>query len=586
MTGTEGTREAFDASRLPAAASFADVMARVPAAIAVTRGNRHALVYGNDAFHILCASSNEAALGMPLTDLLPEAERTTLSAVLDRAFRTARVARNRRLVPTGEDRLPLSCSVWPSVDRAGETTHLVIELRASTQSELALALQREVAERLLLSAFREQDAAALAETLRRTSAFLAAESRRLAESLEEAATLLAMEKMALPYVGDWCIVDILGESDAMVRLAIVHPDPAKHAMLEELDGRWVPHPGDVFGLPAALRNGRSCVIAHAEVDEAFGTSARDPDVFNVVRELRAGPLLTVPLVTRKQLIGAVTFVGGQPDRPFTVDDIELAEDLASRSAMALDRARAYGEAVALKESALIANEAKTRFLGMMSHELRTPLNAIGGYVELMAMELHGPLTDEQRADLARIRTNQRYLMGLISDLLNFTRVGTGHLPYDLVDIGAFDVLVSSIGLVEVLIAQKGIVLAGIACDMDIVARGDYEKVVQILVNLLSNAIKFTPAGGELVIDYAAKGDVVQLRVCDTGIGIPPEKLDVIFDPFVQLRSSTAEQGGGIGLGLAISRGLARGMHGDLTVESTIHEGARFTLTLPRSPAPP
>src|SRR6202011_5691892 len=133
--------------------------------------------------------------------------------------------------------------------------------------------------------------------------------------------------------------------------------------------------------------------------------------------------------------------------------IELAEALASRSAMALDRARAYGEAIALKVRAEAANDAKSTFLGMMSHELRTPLNAIGGYVDLMDLEIHGPLTEAQRVDLSRIRSNQRYLTGLITDLLNLTTVGSGHLIYNTDDIIAHEVLADSVALVEPLIAQ-------------------------------------------------------------------------------------------------------------------------------------
>ena len=117
-------------------------------------------------------------------------------------------------------------------------------------------------------------------------------------------------------------------------------------------------------------------------------------------------------------------------------------------------------------------------------------------------------------------------------------------------------------------------------------RGDAEKISQILVNLLSNAIKFTPPGGRLIIDCEATGRVVMMRVADTGIGIPQHKLDAIFEPFVQVKGGSLGPEGGIGLGLAISRGLARAMDGDLTVESTLGQGSRFTLTLPAAPAQP
>ena len=212
-----------------------------------------------------------------------------------------------------------------------------------------------------------------------------------------------------------------------------------------------------------------------DVDAALVTATHDPEVYRALQEIGLGPLLTVPLIIRERLVGAVTFVGGRHGRPFTPEDMELAEDLASRSAMALDRARLYGEAIALKARAESASQAKSAFLGMMSHELRTPLNAIGGYVDLIDMEIHGPVTEAQHVDLARIRTNQRYLMGLISDLLNFTKVGSGQLAYDVGDIIARDVLEASVALVEPLIAQKGLIYDGIACDASIVARGDRRR---------------------------------------------------------------------------------------------------------------
>jgi signal transduction histidine kinase len=138
-------------------------------------------------------------------------------------------------------------------------------------------------------------------------------------------------------------------------------------------------------------------------------------------------------------------------------------------------------------------------------------------------------------------------------------------------------------LIEPLIAQRHLVFDGVKGAGGIVARADAEKVTQILVNLLSNAIKFTPTGGHIGAEYAAIGDTVALTVSDSGIGIVPEKLEAIFEPFVQLKEGLADREAGVGLGLAISRDLARAMSGDLTVTSVIDGGSRFTLILPAAP---
>jgi signal transduction histidine kinase len=156
------------------------------------------------------------------------------------------------------------------------------------------------------------------------------------------------------------------------------------------------------------------------------------------------------------------------------------------------------------------------------------------------------------------------------------------MSYAISDINGSEALTHAIQLIEPLIAQRGLVFDGISCDSSVIARADPEKVAQILVNLLSNAIKFTPAGGHISGECAAVDDTVTLSISDTGPGVPRDKWEAIFGRFVQLKEDPAERESGVGLGLAISRDLARAMNGDLTVESPEGKGARFTLSLPRA----
>jgi signal transduction histidine kinase len=236
----------------------------------------------------------------------------------------------------------------------------------------------------------------------------------------------------------------------------------------------------------------------------------------------------------------------------------------------------------LADDAETANRAKAAFLRAMSHELRTPLNAIGGYIDILDLGLRGPVTEQQHADFARVKNSQQHLAALITQILNFARVGSGSVSYAVIDVNGCDALRHAIELIEPLVAERELVLEEVSGDPGIVARADPEKVTQILVNLLSNAIKFTPPGGHIRAECAAVDDAVNLTITDTGLGIAPEKLDAIFEPFIQLKEGLADREGGIGLGLSISRDLARGMKGDLTVESTEGKGARFTLSLPRA----
>ena len=216
----------------------------------------------------------------------------------------------------------------------------------------------------------------------------------------------------------------------------------------------------------------------------------------------------------------------------------------------------------------------------MSHDFRTPLNAIAGYADLMEMGIHGPVTEAQQADLGRIKRSQKHLVGLINDILNFAKVSRSELSYAISDVNVRDVLEASVALVEPLIAQKGLSVDPIVCDRGVVARADAERVTQILLNLLSNAVRFTPSGGRLAFDCHSIEEDIFISVSDTGVGIRADKLEAIFDPFVQVTGGLADRDHGVGLGLAISRGLARAMGGDLSAESQFGVGSTFVLRLP------
>ena len=228
-----------------------------------------------------------------------------------------------------------------------------------------------------------------------------------------------------------------------------------------------------------------------------------------------------------------------------------------------------------------ANNAKSEFLTTMSHELRTPLNAIGGYVDLLEMELRGPITEAQRRDLQRVKASQQHLLGLISSVLDLSRIEAGQVAYTMVNVALDAFLAGLDALVAPQAAAKSVSLESKQCSPDLAVVADREKLRQVLLNLVSNAIRHTPAGGAITLSCESRGARVAILVDDTGPGIPEEKRDVIFEPFVQLDRSLSQSREGLGLGLAISRDLARGMGGDLGVESRSTTGARFVLTLPR-----
>jgi PAS domain S-box-containing protein len=237
---------------------------------------------------------------------------------------------------------------------------------------------------------------------------------------------------------------------------------------------------------------------------------------------------------------------------------------------------------ALNDELESASQAKNQFLATMSHELRTPLNAIGGYADLLMTGVYGPITEEQREALDRLWRAQRHLLGLINDVLNLARVESGRVDYRIEDVPVAPVAEELTAMIEPQITAKGQHYRVVPISKALKVRADHEKLIQILLNLLSNAVKFTPPGGSIALSASDDGGIVRFDVTDTGRGIPADKHESIFEPFVQVRVDPNKPNEGTGLGLAISRNLARGMSGELTVTSALGKGSTFSLTLPKS----
>jgi signal transduction histidine kinase len=235
-----------------------------------------------------------------------------------------------------------------------------------------------------------------------------------------------------------------------------------------------------------------------------------------------------------------------------------------------------------REEAEVSNRIKSDFLALLSHEFRTPLQAIFGYTELLEREIHGPLTDSQRRYLQRIQQSQQLLLGLIATILDFAKLDSGQpIDLELHPVGVHEVLMQMEGLVGAQLEEKGLHYAYRCEDPLLAVHADAGKVQQILLNLLANAIKFTDRGGAISLQCELEPDAVAIRVTDTGKGIPADKLDAVFEPFVQLKPRGAATSG-TGLGLPISRRLATAMGGSLGAQSEIGKGSTFTLRLPRA----
>jgi signal transduction histidine kinase len=417
--------------------------------------------------------------------------------------------------------------------------------------------------------------------------FLSRASEILVSSLDYESTIGQLAHVVVPRLADWCGVDLIDEAGQLRQLAVAHVDPDKTVWARELNRRYPPDPAAPTGVPNVIRTGRPELYPEIS-DELLAASAVDAEHLRILRQLGFTAAIVVPLQARGRVLGAMTLVSAESGRRYTDADLRLAQELGNRAAIAVDNALLYQQAVTARDVAERsravaedANAAKSAFLAQMSHELRTPLNAIDGYASLLELGVRGPLTGEQLKDIARIRRSQRHLLSLINDVLNYAKIEAGRVQFNLGPVALTPALEGLQPLVEPLLREREQRFTLQPLDSEVTITADADKLQQILLNLLSNAIKFTPRGGEIGVAASVENGHALISVTDTGMGIPTEKAEEIFEPFVQLRSDGSTPREGTGLGLAISRDLARGMGGDLTVTSIVGGGSTFVVRLPR-----
>lgn len=401
--------------------------------------------------------------------------------------------------------------------------------------------------------------------------FLSEASKVLASSLDYRTTLYALASLAVPTIADYCIIYMVEEGGKIYRLAMAHIDPAKEALLQELERLYPLDLSQEDGIVNVIKTGKPVLAAEVS-DTILSNAARDREHLKILRQLGAKSCIIVPLVARGRTLGGMSFTAAESGRRYGKEDLMLIEELSRRAAFAVDNARLYRESQE-------ANRIKDEFLAIVSHELRTPLNSMLGWAQLLRTRQFDRATTERA--LETIERNARAQTQLIEDLLDVSRILRGKISLSMLPVDLSQTIDAAIEAVRPSAEAKAIAISKVINPEVGRVLGDFNRLQQVVWNLLSNAIKFTPNGGRVQIELQRSRSFAEIQVSDTGMGISREFLPLVFDRFRQADSTTTRSHGGLGLGLAIVRHLVDLQGGSVFADSPGEGcGATFTVQLP------
>lgn len=396
---------------------------------------------------------------------------------------------------------------------------------------------------------------------------LARASEALTPSLQPDGVLEGLARFVVSSLSDYCIAYRLEADGHIVRVGTAHVDPAQQYLVEQLVEAGPPQLSDPYGAGAVMQTGTAVLVSDI-VPEMLVMGAQNPRHLEVLRQLRPCSSMIVPLKTHGRIFGALALVATvDSGRHYTSDDLALAQELAQRSALQYENARLYHQA-------LQAVRARDEMLAIVSHDLRSPLNAIVNATEVLALGV-----DEERRQrtCATIERAARRMNRLIQDLLDVTRIDEGRLALECQELDARSLLNEVASLYGQVAEARGVELKLLAGE-PLTLEGDRARLQQVLSNLVDNALKFTSEGGTVTLSAGLEGDEVRFVVADTGTGISEQRLPHLFDRFWSLGG---RRHGGVGLGLAIAKGIAEAHGGRVEVVSRPGRGSSFMLLVPR-----
>jgi signal transduction histidine kinase len=404
--------------------------------------------------------------------------------------------------------------------------------------------------------------------------FLADASATLAGLVDYGSTLQKVARLAVPHFADWAAVDMLDEGGALRRLAVAHVDPAKVELAHELHRRFPADPSAPQGAWNVIRSGRPEIIPEVS-DDLLAATVKDAGLLRILRELGLRSYMGVPLSVRGKVLGVITFIAAETGRRYDAGDLAVAEDLAHRAAVAIENARLYQE---VRE----ADRRKDEFLAILGHELRNPLAPISNALHVLKLPAASGRVVEQAREM--MERQVQHMVRLVDDLLDVSRIVRGKVELRKEPVELSTVVARAIETSQPLVEAEGHELTVALPPEPLRVSGDLVRLAQVVGNLLNNAARYTERGGRIRVECERVADRAVLRVRDTGVGIAPEALPRIWDMFVQAERRTKGSHGGMGIGLALVKGLVD-LHGG-TVEARSEgpgKGSEFAVTLPLLP---
>jgi PAS domain S-box-containing protein len=404
-----------------------------------------------------------------------------------------------------------------------------------------------------------------------TLRFLADASAALAELVDYESTLQKIAKLAVPFFADWCAVDMLDADGTVRRLAVAHIDPAKIAMVNELARRYPPDPNAERGVYNVLRCGQAEIMEDIP-DSLLVKSALDEEHLRAIRALGLRSYLCAPMRARGKIHGALTFVMAESGRRYRRDDLQVAEDLAHRAAVAVENAQLYHR---LRE----ADRRKDEFLATLAHELRNPLAPVRNGLQILRLAADKPEMMESTRQMMDRQLG--HMVRLIDDLLDVSRITRGKIELRKERVELSAVVQSALEASRSALEAAGHELTVTPPRRAVYLDADATRLAQVIGNLLNNAARYTPPGGHIWLNAEREDGEAVVRVRDTGLGIPPEMRMRVFEMFTQVNRQLERSQGGLGIGLALVRSLVHLHGGSIEARSAgLNQGSEFIVRLP------